>query len=454
MGFTYDLFILCAQADQPWVDSYLLLRLKQAQLRVATSEQFILGMPRLQDIQRLVQVSRRTVMILTPDWWKSELNEYATLVARDLDAAGRRRKVLPLLLKPCELPDTVTALHLSVANFTDSRRWNRETQRLIRDTQDLIPLVPPIGPKGFGTLQEWRRWFWRYRRSVWVALASLDSIWLIVAVVWEWPPISITIGLARGDIPAPDPYRLVRAGDVLLVSTTTDTAFCQPSDPGLWRSKDGGTAWQPVDAPLTFTLPTQPCVRAMINAFGLDPDRPQRIYAATSHVGLLRSDTNGQTWARVGHTSTTQPLDTDELSHVVVVPDQIDNLYVAGASQGVFRSHDGGQNWQRLDGATTCQAGNGVSLPPTFVVGAMLATTQTIFVGSDKPSGQLYPRTEDGLYESDDGGNCWQRLDNALNRYGYIALSDVPGHPDDLLMLTFDYAVTDGAPERTLRNSR
>lgn len=121
----------------------------------------------------------------------------------------------------------------------------------------------------------------------------------------------------------------------------------------------------------------------------------------------------------------------------MIVPDNPDHVFVAADEVGLYRSFDGGSNWERLDGAHTCAGGTEgqTGLPEMLDIGAVLSTADGLYVGTDVRL--AYPGPADGLYVSHDEGNCWQMLHDAEGRYQYLALADVPG-ASDLLLLTLD----------------
>jgi hypothetical protein len=101
-AYQYDVFISYSQGDREWVDKWLLPRLEQAGLRVTVDyRDFIVGMPRVENVERAIQNSRRTIVVLTPGWLDSEWNAFEALLLRTMDPAARQRKLLPVLLKPC-----------------------------------------------------------------------------------------------------------------------------------------------------------------------------------------------------------------------------------------------------------------------------------------------------------------------------------------------------------------
>ena len=75
--YQYDVLISHSRGDREWVDEWLLPRLEQAGLHVAVDyRDFVVGMPRIENIERMVRNSRRTIVVLTPEWLESEWNSF------------------------------------------------------------------------------------------------------------------------------------------------------------------------------------------------------------------------------------------------------------------------------------------------------------------------------------------------------------------------------------------
>src|SRR5262249_25506583 len=116
-AFAYDVFISYAQDDLDWVRNELLPPLREAGLRVLTERDFGQGDSRLRALEQAVESSQRTMVVLTPAWLESDWNEFESFLVRTQDPAARARRLLPLLLKPCQLPPRLSAL--IPADFTD-----------------------------------------------------------------------------------------------------------------------------------------------------------------------------------------------------------------------------------------------------------------------------------------------------------------------------------------------
>ena len=59
-------------------------------------------MPRIVNIERTIEASRKVLLILTPDWIASEWTNFESLLIQTDDLSSRIHRTLPLLLKPCD----------------------------------------------------------------------------------------------------------------------------------------------------------------------------------------------------------------------------------------------------------------------------------------------------------------------------------------------------------------
>jgi tetratricopeptide (TPR) repeat protein len=98
-SYEYDVFISYSTADKGWVRGELLTRLQG--LRIF---EFQLGASRANEVERAVVQSRKTLLVLTPDYLKSEWEEFGSLLVQSLDPASRNQRFIPILKQSCELP--------------------------------------------------------------------------------------------------------------------------------------------------------------------------------------------------------------------------------------------------------------------------------------------------------------------------------------------------------------
>lgn len=100
-----DLFISYGPRERGWVRDRLVPELEARGLRLHVDyRDFQPGLPRILNAERAVTSSEHTLVILTPSWLESEWGQFQALLAGSRDPAGRRRRLIPLLLEPVELP--------------------------------------------------------------------------------------------------------------------------------------------------------------------------------------------------------------------------------------------------------------------------------------------------------------------------------------------------------------
>jgi hypothetical protein len=143
-SFSYDVFISYSHADRAWVHGWLLPKLESAGLRVCIDTcDFDIGVPGLVNMERAVDNSRHTLLVLTPDWVVSEWTDFEALLTQTTDPAGRRRKLLPLLLEPCKPPARIGTL--TYADFADPAHRDVQVERVVAAAQGRLRLQE-IGP--------------------------------------------------------------------------------------------------------------------------------------------------------------------------------------------------------------------------------------------------------------------------------------------------------------------
>lgn len=103
--FRYHVFVSYSHVDQAWVTQWLVPGLKRAGLRVCLdSESFEPGAYSLTEMERGVRESRKTLLVLTPSYLRSQWAEFENVLAQTTDPAAHARRVIPLLLRRCRVP--------------------------------------------------------------------------------------------------------------------------------------------------------------------------------------------------------------------------------------------------------------------------------------------------------------------------------------------------------------
>lgn len=191
--------------------------------------------------------------------------------------------------------------------------------------------------------------------------------------------------------------------DALAVHPTSDdTLYLGAAAGGVWKSTNGGGAWQPIfDDVGTET----------IGAIAIDPAAPERVWVGTGEhaencwgyfgMGLFLSTDGGDSWsARNG--SEPDTLDLSYVASILLHPTEDQSLLVAGDGfcagggqlpGGIFRTSDGGTSWARV---LTGDAGD-LSRDPAdpLIVLAAVGQSQSL---------------TNGVYRSIDGGATWNQI--------------------------------------------
>lgn len=119
--FKYDAFISYSHFDGEWVKGWLLPRLEKANLHICIdSRDFVPGMASIVNMENAVEDSKKTLIVLSPQWVNSEWANFESLLIQTDDPAGRKARMIPLMLKPCEPPKRIKMLtHLDFTNPTE-----------------------------------------------------------------------------------------------------------------------------------------------------------------------------------------------------------------------------------------------------------------------------------------------------------------------------------------------
>ena len=144
--FAYDVFISYSSKDRAWVRGELLPRLEASGLRVCIDfRDFEPGAPSVTEMERAVQTSRKTLLILTPDYLESAWAELEALMLQTLDPASRQRRLIPLLKAKCDLPLRIR--YLAYVDFAEPEDWRIAWTQLLTalgapSVQE--PFTPPM----------------------------------------------------------------------------------------------------------------------------------------------------------------------------------------------------------------------------------------------------------------------------------------------------------------------
>jgi hypothetical protein len=116
-----DVFISYSSRDKEWVRGELLTRIEQAGLKAFIDyRDFIRGAPSISECERGVVESRKTLLVLTPNYIESEWGEIENVMAQTLSPANRDLRIIPLLKADCKKPIRIAALtHIDFTEDAD-----------------------------------------------------------------------------------------------------------------------------------------------------------------------------------------------------------------------------------------------------------------------------------------------------------------------------------------------
>jgi photosystem II stability/assembly factor-like uncharacterized protein len=207
--------------------------------------------------------------------------------------------------------------------------------------------------------------------------------------------------------------------------------------PTVFRSNDGGRTWKEATSPPAFAAGDR-LERALKAVIWLTPGHagePGSWYAGGSPQGLFRSDDDGDTWSPVpgwnDHPNWEQWAEWPEegtpdgsmLHSVNVDPRDAAHLYLGLSGGGVFESVDGGNDWQPLN-----QGSVATFLPdPEPEYGHDPHCVRLHPLRPDR----LYQQNHCGIYRMDRAEGRWVRIgDNMPRDVGDIGFP-VELHPRD-----------------------
>jgi photosystem II stability/assembly factor-like uncharacterized protein len=202
----------------------------------------------------------------------------------------------------------------------------------------------------------------------------------------------------------------------------------------LWTSENGGRTW----APVALALPEDKGVQTEVSALVIAPDQPGVLYVGTQGQGLYRFyPGNGQHEPIGGATlqnlyvkdlvsspdsrvyavttegllnilgSSWEKIDTlpDAAVSLAVDPSNPNTLYAGTVAYGAYRSTDGGQSWEPVNTGLGWQPG-------------LILQVSAIAIDAENPQhlalatayGVGNQWAPDGIYESLDAGQNWQKV--------------------------------------------
>jgi photosystem II stability/assembly factor-like uncharacterized protein len=183
----------------------------------------------------------------------------------------------------------------------------------------------------------------------------------------------------------------------LAVDPLTPRIVYAGSNGGVFRSRDGGTSWAPVNAGLT---------NPVVSALAVHPFGTAIVYAGTNGGGVFRSLDGGESWA---------PANTGLVNGVITAlainPVAPTTLYAGATGQGVFKSVNGGESWAPIN------------------VGLVNFNITTLAVSPVNPNVVYAGTTGSGVFRSFNAGSSWAAASSGLVNTLVSALAVNPATP-------------------------
>ncbi len=408
-------FISYSPEDIDWAEDELRPRLEKSGVKVITGEDLTGGATVSLNRERAIADTRRTIVVLSPEWVANSWNGFEADMLIHLDPAAIKRKLLPVLLRKTEIPPRIA--RLTVRDLTDKKRYESRLAQLIRDVEDS---VPPPPPEAFPNRWEW---YWRQARRrgatprrVAVVVALLLFVLLSLLQIWPFQPRDVW--LAQDDLPGLVVMHNTGAG--LVAGARHDLDNCPTGEVyrGLaFRTFAPDATWQSSRVPDDLL-----CLRDLndltdIVAFASFPAAPQSVYALTRQKGIVVSRDGGESYASLRSLPTEHSGNNDLALLALSGSPEAPLFWVAGAKGGLWRVS--GETWK------TVGAGEGCALPDRLIAKSLWVEGARLLVGSERQGLWLIDGDRCSRMDSDEASRRWEYLHLASASHSetrYIAL--------------------------------
>ena len=129
----FDVFVSYSHKDKDWVRDWLLPKLEGAGVGYCTDDDhFEYGVLTLENMERAVERSRKTLLVLSENWVASEYTNFELLLLQTKDPIGLRQTFLPLKLDDCTLPR-----RLGIFTYADFRTEAAQKRNIHRVTAQI-----------------------------------------------------------------------------------------------------------------------------------------------------------------------------------------------------------------------------------------------------------------------------------------------------------------------------
>ncbi len=197
--YAYDAYLSYAEADRDWVEQHLAPRLEEAGRRICMEDDLPPGGVEIEERSRALAASRKTLLVISPEYMAGRWTLLDEAVTRELDPASRKRRLIPIL-RGAEAPLRIRPLlAVDLRLGGSSRQWKRLLKAVDPAQQE-----EPINPlQGFslrlaGATRELKQTSWHGVGALCLATAYLtlaSVLALALLLVWEAPPLMYALNL-------------------------------------------------------------------------------------------------------------------------------------------------------------------------------------------------------------------------------------------------------------------
>jgi len=197
----------------------------------------------------------------------------------------------------------------------------------------------------------------------------------------------------------------------------------------VYRTRDAGITWEPLEARPAFPENSGHAVQAIWHLATGGGGEPGVLYAGVEPAALFVSRDRGCTWERLisieEHPTAAlwQPAKGGLALHSIQVdPENPNRIFAAVSAGGAYRSEDAGRSWVAINAGVRAEF-----LSNTRPEAGQCVHSVRLHPGTPE---RLYQQNHCGTYRTDDSGDTWIEITAGLpSDFGYVMGID-PSNPD------------------------
>jgi ATP/maltotriose-dependent transcriptional regulator MalT/DNA-binding SARP family transcriptional activator len=132
--YQYDVFVSYrwVEPDQSWVRQQLVPALEKAGLNVLLDvDDFVPGRDLILEMERAASSSTRAICVISPEYFEGKrMAQFENLMLQRSDPSGAESRLIPLILRPTNLPERLRGL--IAVDWTNPANHRREWKKLLR----------------------------------------------------------------------------------------------------------------------------------------------------------------------------------------------------------------------------------------------------------------------------------------------------------------------------------